>query len=164
MSVSKELIAELQNEAAGTRKMLERVDLSKSSWKPHEKSMTLGRLATHIAELPHWINDILEADHYDFATAKFKPSVASDSAELIRLFDEYLNRAVHALENCTDQSLNGSWKVSHGERVTYTASKKDSIRHWTMNHIVHHRGQLSVYLRLLNIPVPGMYGPSADEK
>jgi len=155
---------ELEREAITTRKMLERVPADKFDWKPHEKSMTLGRLATHIAENFKWITEIKNMDDYDFATKVFKPNVAASQEELISIFQTNLETAINDLLLMTDEDFNKTWVVRAGEKVMYNTPKKVAIRGWAFSHHIHHRGQLSVYLRLLDIPVPGMYGPSADER
>ena len=163
--MSKEaLIAELKHESTLTRKMLERVPIEKLSWKPHEKSMSLGRLATHVAEIPHWISDIVNADEFDFAATPLSPHVVGTSEELVSICDARTEAALKDLAAIDEADLGKIWTVRRGEQVFYSLPKKVAIRGWGMNHLYHHRGQLSVYLRLLDIPVPGMYGPSADER
>lgn len=165
MNLKADLIEAFELESLSTKKILERVAFEHAAWKPHEKSMSFGRLATHIAELPVWINRILIADTFDFATAVFAPNVAKDKEDLMKIFeDHYANAlaALHAVSN--DAYLVEDWKAVRGEITVSATSRKVAIRHWTINHTIHHRGQLSVYLRLLNIPVPGLYGPSADER
>jgi uncharacterized damage-inducible protein DinB len=163
MAVKDAFIAELKHESGLTRKMLERVPLESKDWKPHEKSMSLGRLATHIAQIPHWVSDILHIDDYDFATRFSKPVEAGTSEELLRIYSENLDKALQDLQNSTDDDFAKRWIVRVGDRIMYDTPKKVAIRGWAFSHLIHHRGQLSVYLRLLNVPVPGMYGPSADE-
>ncbi|MBS1512950.1 MAG: DinB family protein [Bacteroidetes bacterium] len=164
MALKDGLIAELKHEASMTRKILERVPLDKKDWKPHEKSMTVGRLATHIAENTQWITRILTADEFDFAANKFAPHTAVSSEELLHIFDTKLAAAITDLENAADEEFDTIWTVKMGDTVMMQLPKKVAIRSWSLNHIVHHRGQLSVFLRLLDVPVPGMYGPSADER
>lgn len=164
MAIKDSFIAELKHEATLTRKMLERVPLEKADWKPHEKSMTLGRLATHIAENFKWISDIKNIDDFDFAARPFKAHVATSQEELIALFQTNLDTAVHDLSTMQDEDFDKHWIVRVGEKVMYDTPKKVAIRGWGFSHHIHHRGQLSVYLRLLGVPVPGMYGPSADER
>jgi len=164
MSFKTSFIPELKNESASTKKMLEKVPLDKADWKPHEKSMTIGRLATHIAETARWIYTIIEADEFDFATSAFKPHVAASTEDLMNVFNNHLNKALTALENASDEDFEKMWTVKRGGQIFFSIPKKVAIRGWGFNHTIHHRGQLSVYLRLLDIPVPGMYGPSADEK
>jgi uncharacterized damage-inducible protein DinB len=164
MGMNKALIAELKHESSLTKKMLERVPLDKKDYKPHEKSMTLGRLATHVAQTPHWISDIFHIDDYDFAVRSSKPITAEKTEELMNIFQDTLDKAIADLEKMNDEDFNKHWIVRVGEKVMYDTPKKVAIRGWAYSHLIHHRGQLSVYLRLLDIPVPGMYGPSADEK
>ena len=165
MAIKDAFIAELTQESSMTKKMLERVPFDKKEWKPHEKSMTLGRLATHVAENPHWITDIFHIDDFDFMKDyNFNPRTASSTEELLDIFQTTLDTSIADLSNMTDEDFAKNWTVRRGEQVMFSLSKKVSIRGWALNHLIHHRGQLSVYLRLLNVPVPGMYGPSADER
>src|SRR5687767_12242833 len=165
MAVKDAFIAELKHEAGLTRKMLEKVPMDKADWKPHGKSMTLGRLATHIAETIHWIPVILQADEFDFASNPSpKGHTAANSEELLTILDNNLNKAITALSQTDDETFNKTWSVKRGEQLIMTSPKKVATRGWAFSHQFHHRGQLSVYLRLLDIPVPGMYGPSADER
>ncbi|MBC7447076.1 MAG: DinB family protein [Hymenobacteraceae bacterium] len=158
------LLTELDREALATRRMLERVPAEHFAWQPHAKSMTLGRLATHVAELPAFLNRILDADEFDMAVPRPAPLHAEDSAALLAFFEERLAAGRTALGLTPDEALHQPWTFRAGERVIAQDSKYQMIRHWMMNHQIHHRGQLSVYLRLLDVPVPGMYGPSADER
>ena len=164
MAIKDAFIAELKHESALTKKILERVPLDKKDWVPHDKSMKLGRLATHIAQTPHWISDIIHIDDYDFATRPYLSNIATSQDELMEIFNQNLNKALADLEGASDELLNQKWIVRRGEQVFYDLVKKVAIRGWGLSHLIHHRGQLSVYLRLLDVPVPGMYGPSADEK
>jgi uncharacterized damage-inducible protein DinB len=164
MALKDALLAEFKHEAAATQKLLEKVPVASSTWKPHEKSMTLGRLATHIAEIPYWIVEILGKDEFDFAARPYNPRVAATHEELMEIFSKNVEQAAEALSAADDNLLNKTWTVRNGEHIMFAAPKKVAIRGWAFNHQYHHRGQLSVYLRLLDIPVPGMYGPSADER
>ena len=156
-------IAEMKHESASTKKILERVPMDKKDWKPHEKSMTLGRLAAHVAEIPHWTSDIIHIDVYDFLQ-NYKPGQApSTQEELIKIFQEKLDTAIADLEKMNDEDFKKMWVVKNGEQVYFNLPKAVAIRGWSFSHLFHHRGQLSVYLRLLDVPIPGMYGPSADE-
>ncbi|HSU27619.1 MAG TPA: DinB family protein [Chitinophagaceae bacterium] len=163
MSLKDAFIAEQKHESGLTQKILERVPLDKKEWKPHEKSMTLGRLATHVAEIPHWISDIIHIPHYDFMKHYTGAHTASSSEELMKIFREKLDKANQDLAQASDETFNRQWVVGQGEKIIYQLPVKVAIRGWGMSHLYHHRGQLSVYLRLLDVPVPGMYGPSADE-
>ena len=165
MAIKDAFIGELKHESSLTKKMLERVPLEKKDWKPHEKSMTLGRLATHVAEITHWISDIIHIDVFNFASDyNFNPPDATATEELLSIFQKNLDKALADLSETTDEEFSKLWTVKRGEQVMFSTPKKISIRGWGFSHLIHHRGQLSVYLRLLNEPVPGMYGPSADEK
>lgn len=163
MAIKDAFIAELNYESALTKKMLERVPLDKKDWKPHEKSMSVGRLATHVAEITHWMTDILSADEFDFMKANFKPTTASSTEELLSIFQENLDKAIASLEKTTDEEFKKIWVVKNGETIMFQTPKNVAVRGWAFSHMIHHRGQLSVYLRLLDVPVPGMYGPTADE-
>jgi len=162
MSLQQALIAELQHESKLTKKMLERVPMDKASWKPHEKSMTLGRLAVHVAEIPHWISDIINIDEFDFQQ-HLKPCTANTTEELLAICDEKTAAAIADIEKMSDADLGKIWVVKQGDIVYFNIPKAVAFRGWGLSHLYHHRGQLSVYLRLLDVPVPGMYGPTADE-
>lgn len=165
MAIKDAFIAEMKHEASMTKKMLEKVPVDKSSWKPHEKSMTLGRLATHVAEILHWVSDIIYIDDFDFTKDyNFNPHNAANTEELMNIFQTTLDKAASDLSAMQDEDFDKNWTVRRGEQIMFSTPKKVAIRGWAFNHLIHHRGQLSVYLRLLNVPVPGMYGPSADEK
>ena len=157
------LIAELQHEAASTRKMLERVPVDKNDWKPHEKSMKLGRLASHVAELPAWIAMTMTTDELDLSKMEYKPTIATSTEQLVGVLDASVDKAVTALKNATPEDFHKPWTLRNGAHVIMTMPRVGVIRSMAYSHHYHHRGQLSVYLRLLDIPVPGMYGPSADE-
>lgn len=163
MSMHTALIGELKHEASNTRKILARIPEEQFSWKPHEKSMSLVRLACHIAELPQWIDHIMTGTEFNFATDVFNRINVSSRDELIEIFELTIQRAVEFLEKASEQ-LNIRWTLRRAELTRFELPRKVAIRNFVMNHIIHHRGQLSVYLRLLNVPVPGLYGPSADER
>lgn len=163
MGLSDPIIAELKHEAATTRKLLERVPEGKSDWKPHEKSMPLGRLAGHVAELPGLVPAILTLDEFDFASGQFKPYVATSTTELLEKFDKTISTAIDLLKTQEDEQLHKPWKLRSGDHVIINLPRAAVIRTLVLNHIVHHRGQLSVYLRLQDVPLPSIYGPSADE-
>ena len=164
MTFAESLVAELKHESGLTQKILERVPFDRKEWWPHVRSMSLGRLATHIAEIPHWIPQILESDSFDFASRPYQPRTAASPEELMEIFRVNIDSSVTALEKATAEDLNKIWVVKRGEQVIYQVLKQAAIRGWAFSHLFHHRGQLSVYLRLLEVPVPGMYGPSADER
>ena len=156
-------LAEMDNEAKVTRSCLERVPADKFDWKPHEKSMTMGRLAVHCAEMFGWTKETLKSDVLDFATADFKPFEPKSTEELLAFFDEHIALAKQILSETSDETFFTDWTMRNGEQVYFTMPKVAVMRSFVMNHIIHHRGQLSVYLRLNDIPVPSIYGPSADE-
>lgn len=165
MAIKDAFIAEMKYEGALTKKMLERVPMNKKEWKPDDKSMTIGRLATHIAENSKWASTIATMDKFDFMKDfEFTNYTASSNDELLQLFQKNLDNAVNDLGKMSDEDFSRNWVVSRGEQVMYDTPKKIAVRGWALSHMIHHRGQLSVYLRLLGVPVPGMYGPSADEK
>ncbi len=163
MPINDVLISELQQEAASTRKMLERVPEKSFSWKPHEKSMSLGVLAHHIAELPEWVGASVNQDELDFAEQKYTPKEQTTTEALLKIFDENISNAVECLKNASDEKLLSSWTLRNGEKVYLTMPKAGVVRGFVLNHTVHHRGQLSVFLRLLDVPLPSIYGPTADE-
>jgi uncharacterized damage-inducible protein DinB len=158
------LIDELKYESELTRKMLERVPFDNPGWQPHEKSFTLARLATHVAEIPHWISRIATMDDWNFAVRGFSRQIAQSREELLDIFENKLDTAIADLQAMNDADFEKTWVVSNGNVMRRELIKKVAIRGWGFSHLIHHRGQLSVYLRLLDVPVPGMYGPSADEK
>ncbi|MDQ3254724.1 MAG: DinB family protein [Acidobacteriota bacterium] len=163
MRLFEPIIAELQHEAATTRKMLERVPPDAFAWQPHEKSMTLGRLASHIVEMYSFTGPILTQDELDFANGNYEPFAPADVAELLAMFDKNVADSIVMLRTQTDDRLLASWRMRSGEQVFFEMPRVAVIRSFMLNHIVHHRGQLSVYLRLQNVPLPPIYGPTADE-
>lgn len=164
MNLTQLFLSELQNEASKTRKMLEAIPSDSLNWKPHEKSMPLGKLGTHTGEMTGWLRLILKADELNFATLDYKPPIINDNADLLTVFDSNLADAINVFEEVNDEAVyQETWKLKNGEYLISEQPKHVAIRSLVLNHIVHHRAQLSVYLRLLDIPVPGMYGPSADE-
>ncbi|HEX6170745.1 MAG TPA: DinB family protein [Chitinophagaceae bacterium] len=165
MAIKDAFIGELKHESSMTKKMLEKVPLDKKAWKPHERSMSLGRLATHVAENTHWVSTIIRIDDFDFMKDyNFNPAVAASTEELLEIFQTNLDKAITDLSTMSDDDFSKNWTVRRGEQVMSVTQKKIAIRSWGLNHMIHHRGQLSVFLRLLDVLVPGMYGPSADEK
>ena len=163
MSICETLAAELQQEAKTTRRLLERVPEASFGWKPHEKSMSLGRLAGHVAELPSLVVAALSGDELDFAAGGFQPFNPSSTAELVEKFDANIKAATEALKNQPDERMGEKWKLRSGDHVLFEMPRALVVRFVGLNHVVHHRGQLSVYLRLLDVPLPSIYGPSADE-
>jgi uncharacterized damage-inducible protein DinB len=157
------LIGELEMEAATTRKCLERIPAEKFDYKPHEKSMSMVRLATHVAEMTGWVIETVNKSELDFATIDYKPFEPQTTEELVGYLDKIVTDAVEALKNTSDEAMLENWTLRNGETVYFTMPRIQVLRGMVFNHIVHHRGQLSVYMRLNDIPVPALYGPSADE-
>jgi len=153
---------ELEHESIGTRKMLALVPADKADWKPHEKSMKLKDLAIHIADLPTWITLALTTEELDFVKSPYNPKDCNSAEELVAYFDKNVEEAKQYLQKAKDAILEETWTLKNGDIVYMQLSKLDTIRH-SYCQMVHHRAQLGVYLRLLNIPIPGVYGPSADE-
>lgn len=163
MSLSEVLAAELKQEAATTRKMLERLPASEFDWKPHERSTSFGRLATHVVEMTGWLATIIQKEQIDFAAGDYVPKTAKTTEELVEMFDNALSKCFDALRDVPDEHFMQPWTLRNGEQVFFQLPRIAAIRGMCFNHLIHHRGQLSVYMRLKNIPVPSMYGPSADE-
>jgi uncharacterized damage-inducible protein DinB len=161
--LNQSFIAEIKHEATSTRRILERVPEGKFDWKPHEKSMTLGRLASHVAELPGFLNSILTMDDFDFAKGHYKPSHPQTPEELMNVFQEKLDEVVETMQNTSDEKMRAHFTLRSGDHVIASIPRMIAVRSMGLNHLIHHRGQIAVYLRLLDIPVPGLYGPSADE-
>ena len=162
MSTIQMLLKEMDNEATTTRKMLERVPDDKFTWKPHEKSMSVEHLTTHIAELPGWVSMVLTTSELDFAANPYERKSISKTKDLINLFEETLADGKTHLSKATEKDLEPNWTLRNGDQV-YSVNTKAEVIRMTYCQIVHHRAQLGVYLRLLNVPIPGSYGPSADE-
>lgn len=162
-AIGSALAAEMAEEAKTARTCLERVPADKFKWQPHERSMEMGRLASHIAEMFQWTGSTLEHDVLDFATMDYKAFEPKTTEELLEFFDKGVGEAIEALKNAPDEAFIRDWTMRNGEQVYFTMPKVAVMRTFVMNHIIHHRGQLSVYLRLNDIPVPSIYGPSADE-
>lgn len=153
---------ELNEESRTTRKMLSRVPPEKFDWQPHPKSMTLGRLASHVAELPGWVAMAVDTHELDFADNPYEPKDVKNTGELLDYFEESLKNAKEGLERIDVKDFNEPWTLRNGEQILNSYTKYSVIR-MAYSQVIHHRAQLGVYLRLLNIPIPGSYGPSADE-
>ncbi len=166
MAITKALLPEFDYEMANTRKTLERVPDEKLDWKPHEKSMSMGSLATHLANLPTWASRSINSDNFDMAPGGGPPpkaTPAGSTEEVLAIFDKNVADARAAIAGASDEFLVTSWSLLSGGHTVMTLPRVAVLRSFIMNHIIHHRGQLSVYLRLNDIPVPALYGPSADE-
>jgi uncharacterized damage-inducible protein DinB len=167
MPMSQALLPEFDNEMANTRKALERVPEEKFGWKPHEKSMSMGRLATHLAELLGLVPTALKTESFDFAppgAPPFQPTTAASRAGLLEMFDKNAANARAVIADATDAQLMTTWTLLRGGRALFSMPRIAVLRGMVMNHSIHHRGQLAVYLRLNDVPVPALYGPSADEQ
>jgi uncharacterized damage-inducible protein DinB len=156
------LLKEMEQEAATTRKMLQRVPIDNLTWKPHEKSMDMKTLSVHIAELPSWVSMALNTTELDFAAMPYEPTQISSTEELLSLFEKSYESGKSALSAAKEDDLLPSWTLRNGEEIYSVMTKYEVIRH-SLQQTTHHRAQLGVYLRLLNIPIPGSYGPSADD-
>lgn len=166
MAISEALFPEFDIEMANTRKTLERIPENKFGWKPHEKSMELGRLASHLAELPGWTEHTLTQDSIDLnppGGPQLQATNLSSRQEILDLFDKNVASARAAIAGAGDAEFMKSWSLLDGGKVLLTLPKAAVLRSFVMNHSIHHRAQLGVYLRLNNLPVPSIYGPSADE-
>jgi len=158
----KMLLKEMEEEAKTTRKMLACIPDDKYDWKPHPKSMSIRTLATHIAELPSWVSLALTTDELDFAAEPYTPHPIHNTAELLNYFEKNYDEGKAHLNKAKDADLLPNWTMRSGEQIYSVATKGETIRH-AYCQMVHHRAQLGVFLRLLDIPIPGSYGPSADE-
>jgi uncharacterized damage-inducible protein DinB len=156
------LYPELDAEIAATRKMLERVPFEHAEWRPHPRSMSLLQLASHVAQLPDFTTTMAATDVLAFNPEDFKTPPLKSTAELVAMFDEKVTKMRAALAALDWARLAGNWKMTMGDQVFVDGERAYLIRHMGINHIVHHRAQLGVYLRLLDVPIPGSYGPSAD--
>ena len=162
MSMIAMYLKELEQESLTTHKMLSIVPNDKYDWQPHPKSMTIRGLATHIAELPTWITLALTTEELDFAEASYKPVMINNTSELMELFEKSLIDGRTHLVPENEEKLSEPWTLRSGDDIFMQQSKADTIHH-TLCQIIHNRAQLGVFLRLLDIPIPGSYGPSADE-
>jgi len=160
MGVAQEFLAEFDGEMPSTRKLLERVPSERGSWKPHPKSFSLGHLAQLVAGMPGWLVPMLRDDKLDIGAG---PGDSLEKTEaLIARFDRGVHDGHEALASASDRDLDVPWSLMHGNRVLFTMPRRIVVRQH-LNHIVHHRGQLTVYLRLNDVPLPAIYGPTADE-
>ena len=164
MTLIDSLIREFNNEAQTTRKHLERLPSDKLDWRPHEKSFTAGGLASHIVECVSWAESIFNLDEVDVDLATYKPYETRSAVDLLKTFDDKVVSCKHALEGVSEQALMEPWRLKMMGQLMFEKPRADVFRDFTLSHLIHHRGQFSVYLRLLNLPVPGSYGPSADEQ
>ncbi len=156
------LLADVEREARGTRRALERVPDGQGDWKPHRKSMSLGHLATLVSGMPGWIDMMINLNELDIGAGNGAPPDLTTSAQLVEAHERALAKAREALSHTTDEHLATNWRLLVKGKVVAEAPRHVMIRD-TIGHLAHHRGQLTVFLRLLDVPVPAIYGPSADE-
>jgi uncharacterized damage-inducible protein DinB len=161
MSIADTLLPEFDQEMATTRRVLERVPTDKGQWKPHPKSFSLGHLAQLVAGMPSWIANTLQQTQLDLAS--YPGYTYEKTEDLVRTFDRHVTDARNALMSSKDSDYTVPWSLKHGDRVIFTMPRGPVVR-THINHLVHHRGQLTVYLRLVDVPVPSIYGPTADER
>lgn len=161
MTLGQLFLKELESEVPSTRKCLERISDSSLNFKPHDKSMNMKNLGFIISDIPRWIVAMIKTNEIDFM--KFRHDEPKSSADLLKFFDEHMISARKALESITDEQMNETFYLKANGQVVATLSRLDSISS-SVRHLVHHRGQLTVYMRLNNIPVPSVYGPTADEQ
>jgi uncharacterized damage-inducible protein DinB len=157
------MLDEFREEAAVTKRVLERVPADKLAWKPHAKSMSLGQLAMHIATVPGSLTKITWEDEFEFSQANFNPPLPKDVKEIHAAFEQSVREVEECLKRMTEQLAQGHWRLMFRGKEISSKPRIRVLRSIMLNHWYHHRGQLSVYLRLLDIPVPVIYGPSADE-
>jgi uncharacterized damage-inducible protein DinB len=158
------LLAEFDHEMAVTRHLLTRVPEASLTWAPHPKSFSLGGLATHLARLPHWGEQILTGDAYDLAASGPPAAPLATLADVLELFDRHVAEVRHALATGTAAALATDWSLRRGSETLLSVPKIPAFRRFLLHHLIHHRGQLTVYLRLLDVPLPPIYGPTADER
>jgi len=163
MTICQTITLDLDQELKNTRKLLERVPLDDAhrDYKPHAKSMALNRLATHVAELPSWIKTAIETDVLEMQPG-FKPQIASNTMELLEIFDKNARDSRAAIDKATDDAMPKEWTFKFAGKTVFSSPRGQMIRN-CIDHMIHHRAQLGVYLRLNDVAIPGMYGPSADD-
>jgi|SRR5690349_696787 uncharacterized damage-inducible protein DinB len=163
MALKDALLPEFDHEMGTTRRLLERVPDADLTWKPHEKSFSLGHLAAHLANLLTWVDIACDNAIFDVLTLDNRSRDAESKAEILQTFDANVRRARARIAEQTDSALLSPWTMTQGQHEMFTMPKAAVLRTFVMNHMIHHRGQLTVYLRLRNVPLPSIYGPTADE-
>ena len=166
MALRDALLPEFEYEMATTRKTLERVPEDKLAWKPHDTSMPMGRLAGHIAEMAGFVASTFQGESFDFAppgAPPRQPTVMTSRKQLLELFDKNVASAKAAISKASDEELYRTWTLMNGGKTFFAMPRIQVLRSMILNHVIHHRGQLSVYLRMNQVPVPSIYGPSGDE-
>ena len=157
-------IVEFDHEMAATRRVLERVPDDAFGWTPHERSFSMGGLASHLAQLPHWGHQILQDEAYDLVGATGRSAPKASRAEVLDMFDRHVGEVRRALVAGSDAELAAPWTLKRGTHVVLSMPRIAALRRFLLHHIIHHRGQLTVYLRLRDVAVPPLYGPTADER
>jgi uncharacterized damage-inducible protein DinB len=165
MALKDSLLPEFDHEMGTTRRLLERVPEADFSWKPHEKSFSLGQLASHVANIPTYVNPTVDLIVFDLATLgqDARPTNPSSKTDILTAFDANVTTARRKIAEQTDASLGAMWTMKNDGEEIFTLPRLAVLRSFVMNHLIHHRGQLTVYLRLRNVPLPSIYGPTADE-
>jgi len=166
MAISDAFLPEFDHEMQTTRRTLERVPEDKVSWKPHDTSMSMGRLAGHVAEMPGFVVATFQGNSFDFAApgaAPTQPTIMTSRTQLLEIFDKNVASARAAISKASDEDLRKTWTLLNAGKTVFSLPRVAVLRTMILNHIIHHRGQLSVYLRMNKVPVPSIYGPSGDE-
>ena len=166
MALRDALLPEFEHEMETTRKTLERVPEDRVDWKPHSTSMAMGRLAGHIAEMAGFVASTFQSDSFDFAPpggAPMQPTTMTSRKQLLELFDKNVAAAKAAISKASDEELYRTWTLLNGGKTFFAMPRIQVLRSMILNHMIHHRGQLSVYLRMNQVPIPSIYGPSGDE-
>jgi uncharacterized damage-inducible protein DinB len=161
--ITQGLMKELEHEGAQTKRILERVPMDFFTWKPHEKSREIGALALHVAQTPAWASRIVSTPEININTMVRETPDIKTAYDLVLISENAVQQAIKDLQKATDEDMMAMWTLKKGEHTFFSLPRVAAIRAIAINHLIHHRGQLTVYLRLLDIPVPGIYGPSADE-
>jgi uncharacterized damage-inducible protein DinB len=165
MALKDALLPEFDHEMGTTRRVLERVPEAELAWKPHDKSFSLGQLAGHVANIPHWVGAIVQNTVFDVATAgDARPKLPESVASILSQFDKNVAAARGDVAGMSDPEFFVPWTFKNNDHIIFTMPRAAALRSFVMNHLIHHRGQLTVYLRLRNVPLPSVYGPTADEQ
>lgn len=163
MPAAQGFINELQFERISTRKFLERVPVDQFDWRPHARSQTLRELASHVAQIPSYLSGVATKSEMNFDAGNYVPFMATSIDELVQVFEQNMERALADIATVSDQAMDELWSLRSRNHVIFSIPRRAAFRSFAINHFIHHRGQLSVYLRILGMPIPSIYGPSADE-
>ncbi len=164
MGVKDTILPDFDQEMAATRRVLERVPEPAMDWRPHPKSFSMGELATHLAQIPHWGTTILTRDDYDLASGGARAAACATVREVLETFDRHVSEVRRGLVDMADGQLLQPWTLRRGAQVVLSVPRIAAVRSFVIHHAIHHRGQLTVYLRLNDVPLPPVYGPTADER